>query len=612
MISSNTARIWRATRYRRAGMRWLSCTVSVLFMLGADAPAQAQDITVNAVMRHVHALTVDIGPRPYHSEAARRAAAYIEAELKRAGLQVQRQIPGQVSLPAISVGSRRFYTAGHTSLMDPNLWVALGPDVTRDRSGLLIIAHYDTVSRSPGAVDNAVSVGIGIELARALATQPLPRPVLIAFTAAEEYRLAGAHALARQLAPDVGLAVSMDLIGSPGNLTLNGLSSRMGVSWLRYIASTADRAGIDIHAPIPHRVISRHLPQIERSDHGAFAMAGVPAFHLYHRGPDAIYLPYHTALDTADRVDPASIRETAAFLTSLAYRSDTFPTSGGDPGLWVPGTHIVLPVWLVWTVICLLAIGIGFGLIALFHNRSRQRGPGLMIALFVYAIAWMLSFWLSTIASAKAGHPMPWVHHPGVFTLLMCAMALALSGLLFGLCGRWKTPAGTNRYLMSALVLYLAAGLVFALLNVPELAWIPLLMGLLSAAMCWTRSMVATVGLFAASLIPLWAPLDPAFMREAVHNGFWTADIPLAGFLSIVILPAALSAMYLAQRFGPISQPRLGLPRSWTAHGWLLVCAATVALALVLLAIQEPACSGDDFQFHRLTCELSGIAGDRH
>ena len=58
---------------------------------------------------------------------------------------------------------------------------------TRPGKAVVLMAHYDSVHTSPGAVDNAVSVGLLLELARVLVMDAPSRRVIIAFTAAEVF-----------------------------------------------------------------------------------------------------------------------------------------------------------------------------------------------------------------------------------------------------------------------------------------------------------------------------------------------------------------------------------------------------------------------------------------
>ncbi|HEU5056797.1 MAG TPA: M20/M25/M40 family metallo-hydrolase, partial [Kofleriaceae bacterium] len=306
---------------------------------GAGEPPGGGEIRVAAVLEHARVLAEEIGPRPNDSEAAARAADHIERAL--GDLAVERVPVGRVEVPPTDVGPFRWLEGRTVEVADANLVVrfagaARGP-------AILFMAHYDSVGGSPGAADNAAGVGLLLELARALRARPPARPVLIAFTAAEESGLVGARALAARLAaggPPIGLAVSLDLVGG-ARTALNGLSELVGAGWLRWIAERVDESGADVEVPVPHRVVSRLAPAAERSDHGAFTERGVPAFHLYGRGPDRIFLAYHTAWDLPARLDSGAIDSAARLVTAIARAPGELPDAGGDPGLWLPGTTIV-------------------------------------------------------------------------------------------------------------------------------------------------------------------------------------------------------------------------------------------------------------------------------
>ena len=207
-------------RFSVAGLR-LVCLVT--WVAACSAGPAGPGIDTGRALAHVDAL-VALGPHPGESPAAQRAAAYVEAQL--------------------------------------------------------VMAHYDTVPTSPGGVDNAGAVAVVLELARVLVADPPRTPVMLVFTANEEVGLAGAEALAAQRGDEVAFAIALDLIGGSGELSLNGASRLIGRTELAWLASAADRAGVVVRAPLPHRVVSRAWPQAERSDHGPFTRRGIPACHF--------------------------------------------------------------------------------------------------------------------------------------------------------------------------------------------------------------------------------------------------------------------------------------------------------------------------------------------
>jgi Zn-dependent M28 family amino/carboxypeptidase len=117
---------------------------------------------------HVDTLAGLIGPRDLgHKSAFDAAASYIEREFQRQNDTVERE---------------RYDAGPHTV---SNL-VMTRPGTTRADEIVLLGAHYDTVSSTPGADDNASAVAVLIEAARILQSAPSARTVRFVAFACEE------------------------------------------------------------------------------------------------------------------------------------------------------------------------------------------------------------------------------------------------------------------------------------------------------------------------------------------------------------------------------------------------------------------------------------------
>lgn len=564
----------------------------------ADESPPPGEISSDAVLAHARALAIEIGPRPSDTDASARAAAYIESQL--GGLAVERLPVGRIELPPVDVGPFRWLEGRVVEVADENLLV--GFPGTAGGPAILFMAHYDTVPESPGAADNAASVGVLLELARALAGRPPARPVLIAFTAAEEKGLAGARALAPRLltgAPPVGLAVSLDLVGAAPT-ALNGLSDLIGRRWLGWLAARMEESGADLEVPIPHRVMSRLGPGAERSDHAAFTERGVPAFHLYGRGDDRIYLAYHTRWDLPDRLDPRVLADTGRFVTALARSTGELPAAGGDPGFWLPGTHVVLPGLLVLGLELSLAVLVLVLLWHLWRTRERdpgRRGFGLIATTLLVPLLWLLAHLFLQLA--RADHPLPWAHAPGVgilVALLVVASAAALA---------WVSPlgrlrlVGRRRYAAAGALPLLLAGAGLIAIGAREMAWAPLASAALIAAASLAPGRAAPLVVFALSLVPLAPILSPAFLRESAFHGLYPPGFPLPFFLAIVLTPHALALVPLLRRALP---ERNALPRWSAAVPGALLVGLFIAAALVARGVP---CDPSSFERLGLACEIA-------
>ena len=564
-------------------MKALALALAVLTACGASEPGPGID--VDRAMVHVGSLMV-LGPRPGESSHAREAAAYIEKAIADAGGVPERYPVGAVDLPEITVMGATYRHARRSESTDPNIVVRFGPP----GRVLLIMAHYDTVADSPGAVDNAAAVGVLIELARTLVRAPPPYGVMLAFTANEEVGLVGAEALAARIGDDVAFAVALDLIGGSGDLVLNGASELIGAEEMRWIASAADRAGAVIRTPLAHRVVSRWWPQAERSDHGPFTRRGIRAIHFYNRGQDGewIDLAYHSARDVIARVDRSSVDELGRVLLALARVPP--PEPGGD-GFWIPVLrNRVAPRWGLLALELVLAIIAIASLIASRTARARG-GLGLLAGAACFALAAGATY--ATEQLARGDHPAPWLHAPLALAIAELLILIGALGLVALALRRMRPWIGELRYLVVATSIPLAIGLALLAIGAAELAWI----WLVPAAVIALAPRLAIARWLSplAAALPALLVLSPNQLREAAWNGFLPPTTSLALLLAVFILPVAAVGAYLARRRGATGP--LGsfvLP---------VGCLLSVVAGVVLVSRAHPRCSAPDFNQFHLACE---------
>ncbi len=180
----------------------------------------------------------------------------------------------------------------------------------KDRTKAVVVStHFDGLgdqagNRLPGALDNASGVTAVDAAMRALAGTEPPYDVIIAFTNAEEARLAGARDLAGKLTAQydalyninvdcVGVAAAPFSMQKPGD-TYEALTEKMNAYYARYgFTSTAEG--------------------YVSADHIAFDEAGILPILLVAAEADNL----HTVLDTPDRVDPAVLRKVADMIVDI-------------------------------------------------------------------------------------------------------------------------------------------------------------------------------------------------------------------------------------------------------------------------------------------------------
>ncbi len=216
------------------------------------------------------------------------------------------------------------------------------PGREEDLPPLLIGAHYDTVSGSPGADDNASGLVVLLEVASRLRARPLARPIwLVAFCLEEQDRL-GSQAFAfrlkaerRELAgaiilecvgfarseagtqqspPGVPIAVPTqgDFLAIVGNETSRPLVRQLEQEARQHAAKLKTLSLV-----VPGR--GEAMPHTRRSDHASFWDAGYPAVVLTDtanfRNPH-----YHRETDTVATLNLEFLSNVAATVTATAMQ----------------------------------------------------------------------------------------------------------------------------------------------------------------------------------------------------------------------------------------------------------------------------------------------------
>ncbi|MDF3021828.1 MAG: peptidase [Steroidobacteraceae bacterium] len=279
-------------------------------------------IDTAALERHVRMLSSTLHPRSFeHAQNLDAAADYVLGEFRATGASTDVQ--------AYEVDGRTYR----------NVIARFGPAT----GPLLVIgAHYDSCSDTPGADDNASGVAGLIELARALAATPPTQPVeLVAYTLEEPpfFRTESmgsfqhARGLSRQ-GREVRLMLSLEMIGffrdtprsqqyplsalkvlypDEGNfIALVGGYRDFGA--MRRVKGlfkgASDLPATSINAPAL-------VQGVDFSDHASYWRFGMPAIMVtdtaFLRNPN-----YHGAGDTADTLDYARMAKVVRGVHAVA------------------------------------------------------------------------------------------------------------------------------------------------------------------------------------------------------------------------------------------------------------------------------------------------------
>jgi Zn-dependent M28 family amino/carboxypeptidase len=276
--------------------------------------------------QNVRSLCAEHFPRDvFHPEVLDRAAAFLRAELEKAGARTIDQ--------PFSMGGRTYR----------NVVASLGPETTER---VVVGAHYDACGEAPGADDNASGVAGLIELARLIAGAPLSlRVELVAFTLEEPPSFgspamgSAVHARSlREAGVRVRAMLALEMIGCfkdgpqtqefpfpplrlfyPGRGNFLALAGRLSELALLRRVKTAMRKA----SPLPVHSIAapRGLFGIDLSDNVSYWDQGFPAIMV----TDTAFFRnerYHTLADTPDTLDygrmAEAVRGLAAAVLDLA------------------------------------------------------------------------------------------------------------------------------------------------------------------------------------------------------------------------------------------------------------------------------------------------------
>jgi hypothetical protein len=548
---------------------------------------------------------VALGPRPDSTDAAAAAAQRIRVILGGIGLFPRAAAIGEIAVPAIEVYGRSIRAGGARRSTSDNVWVRFAGGTGRPR---LMMAHYDTVPGSPGAVDNAGAVAVLLELARCLAETPPPYPMILAFTGGEEIGLLGARALLRDgVAAGAELAVSFDLIGHQRPLAINGVSALWDRWRLEWLADRVASADADADLGLIHRLVSRRVPQLERSDHGPFTAAGIPALHLYGRGAGRIYLAYHSPFDTADRLDDTALANAFDLAAELAYARTRLPAAGDDDlGMWIEvpfaGARVTseLVAIAVEGALAIAALVLLAGMIVRRRRGIRVGAVGLLATTGMFAIAWGAATGALLLERLRTGQALSGFFDLARLEIATTAIAAAVYCLLLiAATRRWRLAMG-SRYHAVAALFELAAGGALLAVGAFEIAWLPLTCAALFALAGFSiRRPIAAGVLTGVGAVIAVVPISPGLLREAVFHGFYPTAVPMTAVVAAVVFAPwlAITGALRAALTPPRDRRVL-----WVIGASLLVL---LVAGLGLLLVPGAPCSDEATLLYGYSCRLA-------
>lgn len=446
--------------------------------LPADAPTER----FSAGRAENHLQRMARAPRHLGSEAHARVLGELVETVQKLGLETELQ-----ASTYLRRRSQRFFGARLTNVV-ARIPGRASSDGTR--RAVLLMAHYDSVPAGPGAGDDASGVAALLETARALVAGPPTRhDVLLLLTDGEEAGLLGARAFeaSHPWAADVAAVINFEARGTRGPAVMfeTGRSSGPLVAALR---------------DVPHRPIAasysteiyRRMPN--DTDFSIFRDVGLPGlnFAFIHDATG-----YHTAQDSLERLDRASVQHLGELALALARHladsdlEDLGATAGDAIYLNLLGLLVVLPAGLATplAVVLLAAVVILLGL----GIRRGHLGFGRLAVATVALLA--ATGLIGTLLTVLAP-----IVHPGSYNFSLwdgaASQSLGLLSLVFlglaaasGIHRFLDAKPGSDPLFGAALLLFIV-GLVGVTAIAPgamPLLAFPLVPAVLYAALAWRR-----------------------------------------------------------------------------------------------------------------------------
>jgi hypothetical protein len=259
-------------------------------------------------------------PHPVGTAEHQRVQAYLVQRMTALGLTPALQV-GEMSPDA----QRRLTRWKLDATALPVNIVGILPGRNASAPAVLIMAHYDSVPKSPGAADDAAGVAAILETVRAIkARGPAERDLIVLLTDAEELNLDGATSFfkASSLPAHVGAVVNLEARGGGGRAMMfeTGPRNRQTIDLFTRSSASAD-GGLTSNSLAV--LVYELMPN--GTDFTVSRERGIPGINLAFIGRPA---QYHSPGATPQALDQGSVQHIgsqALEATDTYLRSPTLP-----------------------------------------------------------------------------------------------------------------------------------------------------------------------------------------------------------------------------------------------------------------------------------------------
>src|SRR5215208_1192958 len=551
--------------------RWIGVVVALVLgafaaisLLALEPPeplpgsAQASEFSAERAFSHVE--QVAERPHPVGSTANAEVRDYLVGQLEDLGLR-----------PTVQEATSARTKEGTASIARVHNIHAQIPG-SSPTGHVVLVAHYDSVPRGPGAADDGAGVAAILEIARAITSGSQPRnDIDIVFTDAEEPWLLGAQAFVRdgRLDPRRSVVLNLEARGTSGP-ALMFQSSSDNASVIPALAS--------VQRPITSsgwEACYQLLPG--DTDFTVFRNAGFAGMNFAFFDRSA---RYHTPEDSPANLDHASLQHMGSTVLATARHfagQDLVAPRGGSLTYFtVLGELVHYPQGLAVPLAVLAAVVFAATLLYGRRRGVRIRAVGLAAASFLALLVVTMALGIGTWQMLRLLNPGYGSFHTGD-TYRPEWYAAGLLALTAALTVAWYLMMRRRRAPEELILATWAWFVVLAILTaafVPWAAylftWTPLVGSLfLAAALRWGGEEPTWRYLaLSAAAVPAVALLVP-LVDLLLSIGLAFASGPM--FMAVLVLVTVLPVMDL-----------LALRRAWLVP----VAIAVVGLALVTAGLR--------------------------
>ena len=435
----------------------------------------------------------------------------------------------------------------------------------------LVAAHYDSVSRGPGANDDGAGVAAMLETLRALKAGPqLKNDVIFLFTDGEEPGLLGAQAFVEghPWAEDVGAVLNLEAPGNTGAARLfetsddNGWVIRQFAKATPYpFGTSGDAAGYELSG--------------SNTDLNVFMDAGWVGMNVAY--VDGLATHYHTRLDNVEELDERSLQHLGSYALALTrqFGNVSLDQTKAPDEVYFSLLGSVVHYPKGWAIPLMAFVVLLFvGVVALGFRRGRLSPGGIALGFFallgsiivaalsVYA-SWALIGVLypgENIWALQYKAPLFWIGFASLTVAISAALyvnfskRIRVANLAVGALLWWLMsvvlmsaffPPASFMYTWPLLFSLLGLGVLFALGDRPVSPWYPFAVLVLAAI---PAVLVFAPGIHGVTLIQglLWPAAVPAFaVMIAMLLGLLIPHLDLIAKPNEWLLPGAAATLGL-------------------------------------------------------------------